>query len=80
MDLKKIFNMPDKVYDILKAIAMIILPALGTLYFALAGIWGWPYAEEIIGTITAIDLFLGTILGISTMQYKKTQMYTPTKK
>lgn len=80
MDLKKIFNMPDKVYDILKAIAMIILPALGTLYFALAGIWGWPYAEEIIGTITAIDLFLGTILGISTMQYKKTQVYTPSQK
>lgn len=80
MDLKKIFNMPDKVYDILKAIAMIILPALGTLYFALAGIWGWPYAEEIVGTITAIDLFLGTILGISTMQYKKTQVHTPSQK
>lgn len=80
MDLKKIFNMPDKVYDILKAIAMIILPALGTLYFALAGIWGWPYAEQIVGTVTAIDTFLGVILGISTMQYKKTQVYTPTQK
>ena len=79
MDLKKIFNMPDKVYDILKAIAMIILPALGTLYFALAGIWGWPYAEQIVGTITAIDTFLGVILGISTMQYKKTQVYTPSQ-
>lgn len=80
MDLKKIFNMPDKVYDILKAIAMIILPAMGTLYFTLAGIWGWPYAEEIVGTITAIDFCLGTILGISTMQYKKTQVYTPSQK
>ena len=80
MDFKKLFNMPDKVYDILKAIAMIILPALGTLYFALAGIWGWPYAEQIVGTITAIDTFLGVILGISTMQYKKTQVYTPTQK
>ena len=80
MDLKKIFNMPDKVYDVLKAIAMIILPALGTLYFALAGLWGWPYAEQIVGTITAIDTFLGVILGISTMQYKKTQVYTPTQK
>lgn len=80
MDLKKIFNMPDKVYDVLKAIAMIILPALGTLYFALAGIWGWPYAEEIVGTITAVDTFLGVILGISTMQYKKTQVYTPSQK
>lgn len=80
MDLKKIFNMPDKVYDVLKAIAMIILPALGTLYFALAGIWGWPYAEQIVGTITAVDTFLGVILGISTMQYKKTQVYTPSQK
>lgn len=80
MDIKKLFNMPDKVYDVLKAIAMIILPALGTLYFALAGIWGWPYAEQIVGTITAIDTFLGVILGISTMQYKKTQVYTPTQK
>lgn len=77
MDIKKLFNMPDKVYDILKAIAMIILPALGTLYFALAGIWDWPYAEQIVGTITAIDTFLGVILGISTAQYKKTQIYTP---
>lgn len=80
MDFKKLFGMPDKVYDILKAIAMIVLPALGTLYFALAGIWGWPYAEQIVGTITAIDTFLGVILGISTMQYKKTQVYTPSQK
>lgn len=80
MDIKKLFNMPDKVYDALKAIAMIILPALGTLYFALAGIWGWPYAEQIVGTITAIDTFLGVILGISTIQYKKTQVYTPSQK
>lgn len=77
MDFKKLFGMPDKVYDILKAIAMIVLPALGTLYFALAGIWGWPYAEQVVGTITAIDTFLGVILGISTAQYKKTQIYTP---
>lgn len=80
MDFKKLFGMPDKVYDILKAIAMIVLPALGTLYFALAGIWGWPYAEQIVGTITAIDTFLGVILGLSTAQYKKTQVYTPTQK
>ena len=80
MDFKKLFGMPDKVYDVLKAIAMIILPALGTLYFALAGIWGWPYAEQIVGTITAIDTFLGVILGISKMQYKKTQVYTPSQK
>lgn len=64
--------MNDKVYDILKWIAQYLLPALGTLYFALAGTWGFPYGEEVVGTISAIDAFLGVILGISTVQYKKT--------
>lgn len=63
--------MNNKVYDILKWIAQIFLPALGTLYFALAGIWNFPYAEAIVGTITAVDTFLGIILGISTIQYNK---------
>jgi TRAP-type uncharacterized transport system fused permease subunit len=63
--------MNNKVYDILKWIAQIVLPALGALYFALAQIWGLPYGEEIVGTITAIDCFLGAILGISNVQYKK---------
>ncbi len=63
--------MNDKLYKILKWIAMIFLPALGTLYFALAGIWGFPYAEQVVGTITAVDTFLGVILGISTAQYNK---------
>ena len=63
--------MNDKLYKILKYIAMIFLPALGTLYFALAAIWGFPYAEQVVGTITAIDTFLGVILGISTAQYNK---------
>ena len=61
----------DRVYDILKWIAMVCLPALGTLYFALAGIWGFPYGEQIVGTIMAIDTFLGALLGISSIQYNK---------
>ena len=63
--------MNDKVYDILKLIAQVILPALGTLYFAIAQIWGLPYGEEIVGTITAIDTFLGAVLGISSINYNK---------
>ena len=63
--------MSNKVYDVLKWIAMYLLPAFGTLYFALSGIWGLPYGEQIVGTITAIDTFLGVILGISTAQYNK---------
>jgi len=64
----------NKVYDVLKWVALILLPALGTLYFALAGIWGFPYAEQIVGTITAIDTFLGVLLGISNNSYKKEDM------
>lgn len=63
--------MSNKLYDILKWIAQILLPAVGTLYFALAGIWNLPYAENVVGTITAVDTFLGCILGISTIQYNK---------
>lgn len=63
--------MTNKTYDILKYIAQIVLPAIGTLYFALASIWGFPYGEQIVGTITAIDTFLGTLLMISNNQYNK---------
>lgn len=66
-------KMSNRVYDVLKFIAQIVLPAIGTLYFALARIWGFPYAEEIVGTITAIDAFIGALLGISTANYNKEQ-------
>lgn len=65
-------KLSDRMYNILKWIAMIVLPAMGTLYFALASIWGLPYGEEIVGTVTAVDAFLGALLGISTAQYNKT--------
>ena len=61
--------MNNKIYDILKYIAQIVLPALGTLYFALAQLWRLPYPEQIVGTITAVDTFLGLLLGVSTSKY-----------
>lgn len=64
-------KLTNKAYDALKWIAMYFLPALATLYFALSSIWGLPYGEEIVGTITAIDTFIGVIIGISNAQYKK---------
>lgn len=57
------------VYDKLKWITQILLPAIGTLYFALASIWGLPYGEQIVGTITAVDTFLGVLLGIAKKKY-----------
>lgn len=74
------FRMSDEVYDLLKKIAQYWLPALGTLYFALASIWGLPYGEQIVGTITAVDAFLGTILGISTKTYINDQIEKMNKK
>lgn len=64
-------KMPNSLYDILKYTAQIMLPAVGTLYFALSQIWGLSNGEEIVGTVTAIDAFLGALLGISTMSYNR---------
>lgn len=61
----------NKAYDTLKYIALILLPAIGTLYFALSGIWGFPYGEQIVGTITAIDTFVGALIGISAYNYNQ---------
>ena len=59
----------NKVYDILKFLAQYFFPACGTLYFALARIWNLPYGTEIVGTISAVDAFLGVLLGISSASY-----------
>lgn len=61
----------SKVYDVLKWIALVFLPALATLYFAISGIWGLPYGEQVVGTLTAIDTFLGALIGISNINYNK---------
>lgn len=63
--------MSNKVYDILKWIAQIFLPAFAALYFALSNVWGLPYAEQVVGTVTAVDAFLGVLLGVSTAVYNK---------
>ena len=63
--------MTNKVYDVLKWIALVALPAITTLWLALANIWGFPYAEAIGATMTAITAFLGALLGVSSIQYKK---------
>ena len=65
------FKLKDSVYDVLKWIALICLPALGVAYSALAGVWGWPYADEIARTVNAICVLLGALLGISTAEYRK---------
>lgn len=59
----------NSMYDVMKWIVTLVLPALGTLYFTLSQIWGLPYGEEVVGTLTAISLFLGTILKISSSNY-----------
>ena len=62
---------PSPIFDILKWLTMIVLPALATAYVGLASIWGWPYADEVAKTTAVVCTLLGALLGISTAQYKK---------
>lgn len=64
-------KIPDKLYDILKWVVIIVLPAIATLYAALSAVWAWPYSDEVVTTITAVDTFLGAVLCISTATYNK---------
>nr|DAH31958.1 MAG TPA: holin [Caudoviricetes sp.] len=64
-------KIPNKIYDVLKWLVIIVFPAVGTLYAALSTVWGWPYSEEIVTSITAVDTFLGAVLCISTATYNK---------
>ena len=62
---------PDKVYNILKWVALVVLPGLGALYAGLAQLWGWPFIDEILGTLLAVCAFIGALIGVSTAGYNK---------
>ena len=64
-------KLSDKAYTILKWITLICIPALATFYVALSAVWGWPYADQVAKTATAICTLLGALLGISTAEYNK---------
>jgi len=64
-------KLPDKVYDVLKWVVVILLPACGVFYVAMAGTWGLPYADQISKTTQAVALFLGSLIGVSQIQYNK---------
>ena len=61
----------NKLYDIMKWLVIIVLPALATMYAALAGVWAWPDPDKVVTTITSVDTFLGAVLCISTVNYNK---------
>lgn len=64
-------KIPDKVYDVLKWIALIALPALATFYSIVGKVWGWPYIGEVTTTITALGTLIGALIGLSTLSYNK---------
>ncbi len=64
-------KMSNKIYDILKTVCTIVLPAVAALYAALGKIWGFPLIVEIVGTIAAVDTFIGALIGLSSVQYGK---------
>ena len=65
------FELNNKVYDVLKWLVLIVLPAGSGLYAALAGVWGWGYVEQVTTTLSAVALFVGALIGVSTAQYNK---------
>ena len=67
-------KMSNKVYDVLKWIALIALDAIGVFYKAIAAIWGMPFGDEVLATCAALSLLLGTLLGVSSAQYNKTSV------
>lgn len=71
---KKDYLLSNELYNHLKFVAQIVLPALGALYFTLAEIWGLPAAEEVVGTIVVLDVFVGGILQISSHSYAKSEV------
>jgi hypothetical protein len=65
------FQFSNKAYDILKWLTLVGLPALGALYFGLSKIWGFPFGEEVVGTLALLTTFLGALLGLSTVNYNR---------
>lgn len=65
-------KLPNKVYDVLKWVVLILLPALSTLYYGIAQVWGLNiYAEQVCGTIAIVEVFIGALIGISNLNYYK---------
>ena len=69
-------KLPDKWYDVLKWLSLVVFNAVGVLYKTLAGVWGWPYGEEVVTTCAAIALFIGALIGVSTAEYRKAKVDT----
>lgn len=74
------FSMSNKTYDILKWITTVVIPAIGALYFGLSRFWGVPYPTEILGTLTLIETFMASLLGISNATYKADLALAPETK
>lgn len=70
-------KLKNSTYNVLKFVALVVLPAAATAYFALAGIWHLPHTDQVIGTISAVDTFLGAILHVSTKSYFSNPVPTP---
>lgn len=70
-DFNNTWIMSTQVYDILTWVAQIFLPATAALYAAISGVWGLPYTDQVVGTIVALDTFLGLVLGFSTAEFHK---------
>lgn len=64
-------KLSNKLYDILKWLALIAIDAVGVFYKTISGIWSLPFGDEILATCSAASLLIGTLIGISSAKYKK---------
>ena len=64
-------KLSNKLYDVLKWVCLIALPATGALYFGLSMLWGFPCGEQVVGTLDLVAAFIGALIGVSTKAYKK---------
>ena len=69
--------MNNKLYDALKWLTLVGIPALTTAYVGLCAIWGWPYADQVAKTSAVVCVLLGSLLGISTIKYNKGKIQPP---
>lgn len=67
----------NKLFDALKWLTLVGIPALTTAYVGLSSIWGWPYADQVAKTSAVVCVLLGSLLGISTIQYNKASKLQP---
>lgn len=66
-------KIPNRVYDVLKWVSILCLPGLAVFWGVIGKAWGFPYVEQVVTTLNALGVLIGTLIGVSTLEYNKTK-------